>query len=151
MNPSTAQYRVRHNPYAHIDITTRYGISCDALTRPEPTLTVTCRMSSTTFAITSAREITALTAVGHGRSPGSIGVSVARTAAFRASLEEVPREAEPGALGEGGAPGEGERGSGDEARDRPPLAATPWRAALVRRPRLRLRCANSRSRVKRSA
>ena len=57
MNPSTAQYRVRHKPYAHIDITTRYGISCAAVTRAEPTLTVTCRMSSTTFAITSAREI----------------------------------------------------------------------------------------------
>jgi hypothetical protein len=108
-------------------------------------LMVTCRMSSTTFAITSAREMTALSAVGHGRSPGSIGVSVALMAAFRASLEEVPREAE------GGAPGEGERGVGDEVRDGPALAAPPRRAALARRPRLRLRCANSRSRVKRSA
>ncbi len=41
--------------------------------------------SSTRLAITSDRASSALTSSGHGRSPRSIGVSVARTAALRAS------------------------------------------------------------------
>ncbi len=75
--------------------------------------------------------MTALTAVGHGRSPGSTGVSVARTAAFRASDDERFRGA-----------GEGPRAA---------LAVATLFAGFARRPRLRLRCANSHPRMQRAA
>jgi hypothetical protein len=75
----------------------------------------------------------ALTAVGHGRSPGSTGASVARTAAFRASEE-----------------GRALWGAGAE-RPACVRVAAALLAGLWRRPRLRLRCANPHPRKQRGA
>src|SRR5579884_1142469 len=85
INPSTAQYRFNHIPPAHSSMRTVNTIVWPAAACTPLAFSFTPARNSPSWANPLAAASSAPTVIGHGRSRAPSGVSVARTAASRAS------------------------------------------------------------------